>query len=746
MVSIPTPEISISSKDKQQLSDTTSQDSTSVVQPVYTSLFDSSFVSAISTPTFTPTFSIPSVSSDISAISDTVSTEKTTQSIVSTNQASVSQTSSTVSEAQSVVSTPTISSVPVSSVVPTSSSTVSAIEDPNVSSTLLSVISTPPVSTSVSAVVSEKPSQVVSNTDVLVSTLTTSSTPPASASNPPVSVSTPPVSVSTPDVSVSAPVSNAASTVIAPPSSTSTPVVSSVPIPQISTQETPVSGVASTTLSNIVPSSVATDTNTFPISSIITPSVAASSVQSNTDILQPVSTISTLPNTVSGISSVTTNDVPTQSQITVPSSIPNTLPVTPSSVEAVTSTPTRNTPTFVSISSTATVAAPISDISTGPVSAPVSTQISAPPSQITPDQPKLPTVTPSSISSRTRRASSSTADNWWIPTQLITASTQVTGSAMVSSAATKTLPQVIGAATSVPTPEGYTVITIGFKEALNYEFIVSSPKSSAQIFSFLPYVLNTPFDDIYDNITVSRLVPLQKKDIGYFITVAEVLFPESAIANLSVYIKDTNSSLYTKNDDALRSLALLIDPSIPLTGLVTSANSADTSSSSSSTDSSSSSSKGNSDHKSGSTSEDDDSSSEDMGTLEYSGKSSSNPTGSIKNKKTLVPLVVCTVGGGILYICLMTFIVRFFVRRHRERQVAIKFPDDSSSSSSEFNNEKKDTNRQSITASMKINMWMDHSESNNEGGLYSSDVPAKKSMIKISKPIATQNSLGWNDV
>ena len=336
MVSIPAPEISISSKDKQQLSDTTSQDSTSVVQPVYTSLFDSSFVSAISTPTFTPTFSIPSVSSDISAISDTVSTEKTTQSIVSTNQASVSQTSSTVSEAQSVVSTPTISSVPVSSVVPTSSSTVSAIEDPNVSSTLLSVISTPPVSTSVSAVVSEKPSQVVSNTDVLVSTLTTSSTPPASASNPPVSVSTPPVSVSTPDVSVSAPVSNAASTVIAPPSSTSTPVVSSVPIPQISTQETPVSGVASTTLSNIVPSSVATDTNTFPISSIITPSVAASSVQSNTDILQPVSTISTLPNTVSGISSVTTNDVPTQSQITVPSSIPNTLPVTPSSVEAVT--------------------------------------------------------------------------------------------------------------------------------------------------------------------------------------------------------------------------------------------------------------------------------------------------------------------------------------------------------------------------------------------------------------------------
>lgn len=309
--------------------------------------------------------------------------------------------------------------------------------------------------------------------------------------------------------------------------------------------------------------------------------------------------------------------------------------------------------------------------------------------------------------------------------------------------ATATLPQAIAAATELPVPDGYTLITIGFKEALNYNFVVSNPVSSAQIFAFLPELLNAPFGNQFQNISVTELVPLRSNSLNYLATVAKAYFPTSDIEELTQMIANTSSYFYSIEEGSAKYLAYLVDPNIPLTGLLGQTISGGTTSTSNSTSGS--------DNNSGSL---------DSTTFTYIRKSSdgkssdsSGKTSFASSKGRVIGLVIGIVIGSCIYVMAMVLLIRKYIAKRQKANI-IRYPDDSSLSDSasegNYSHEKFQFNdAASITQSMKINNWMNESHYDDPAGpgIQTAQVGKRSvSMPKISRPIATQNSLGWNEI
>lgn len=193
-----------------------------------------------------------------------------------------------------------------------------------------------------------------------------------------------------------------------------------------------------------------------------------------------------------------------------------------------------------------------------------------------------------------------TSNNNWLPTTLVIEPTAAHATSAATSAdlgATSTLPQAINPASDVPLPDGYTVITVGFKEPLNYPFLIANPLASAQIFNFLPKVLVRPFQltttgaapvyrrswnifkkginthllssslPTYDDVQVKSIVPLVIQNVSYIVSIAEVYFPTESVHTLQELVLDSSSILYSNPVSYLADLASLINPAIPLTGL-----------------------------------------------------------------------------------------------------------------------------------------------------------------------------------
>ncbi|SCU95102.1 LADA_0G13476g1_1 [Lachancea dasiensis] len=234
--------------------------------------------------------------------------------------------------------------------------------------------------------------------------------------------------------------------------------------------------------------------------------------------------------------------------------------------------------------------------------------------------PLLSTSGTSLISNGQNSQYSSTS--YWLPSNILTESPSDQGStaseASFDASATATLPQVILPPTAVPKPDNYSVITIGFKRELNYPFLINNPLASAQIFSFLPNILKYPFvtlrshlnmtshitkkrsldgvlvdsqnlvtsgnysqhtdrsrlfdalESNFSEITVNSIMPLIVSGDSYISSVAVVYFPSSAVELLQHMVLNNASGIYKNPDASLKSLALLIDPTIPLTGLINS--------------------------------------------------------------------------------------------------------------------------------------------------------------------------------
>ena len=168
-----------------------------------------------------------------------------------------------------------------------------------------------------------------------------------------------------------------------------------------------------------------------------------------------------------------------------------------------------------------------------------------------------------SASPTTTKSQITTVTNW-VPSAIIAdteTGTLLTAETGAVGTQTSGLPRAITpAATAVPGTD-YGVVTIGFKEELNYPFVVKHSLTSAQIFQYLPLVLTYSFTNqaIYANVTVKSLVPYTAAGINYVITVAEVYFPYEAISSLQSFVLSTYSKLYNNPDPTSNKLALLIE-------------------------------------------------------------------------------------------------------------------------------------------------------------------------------------------
>lgn len=208
---------------------------------------------------------------------------------------------------------------------------------------------------------------------------------------------------------------------------------------------------------------------------------------------------------------------------------------------------------------------------------------------------------------------------FWLPSSIQVQSDPTrSGTSSFDPAVTATLPQLIAPPTAVPVPENASKITVGFKKNLNYEFLVSSSTTAAQIFHFLPFVLSFPFEENgtkdfsykrrgtllvssfeFNNTTtlmpaqfhqetvtgiskrsdsefpfnasavdVIQIMPMIIKDRNYLTSIAVLYFPSAYVSELQSMVSDDTSQLFNNPDPTLDALAALIDPSIPLTGLI----------------------------------------------------------------------------------------------------------------------------------------------------------------------------------
>ena len=344
--------------------------------------------------------------------------------------------------------------------------------------------------------------------------------------------------------------------------------------------------------------------------------------------------------------------------------------------------------------------------------------------------------------------------------------------ATASKIATETLPQAIAAATTVNKPEGYTLITIGFKKELNYAFAVANPVSNAQIFEYLPDVLTSPFEEDgivreeYSNTTVLELVPLKVNKKSYLVTVAKVYFPDTSISLLQALILNSTSLVYNSDVSVEKQLSSYIDPSIPLTGLVDSGSGSMLPS-------------GLSAGSDGSEGSDGSSATNNinLGSLdEYAygsdnKKNSSDDSNKDSNgmKAKTIGILIGSLVGGISIVFALIILLATHIK-NKKKILSDNLSDDQGSydsydyaSSFDFNPalEKGSImadDQVSISPSAKINNWIDYNAysdysedvTHQQSAVGSNEKPRslskKTSSLKISRPIASENSLGWNDM
>lgn len=341
---------------------------------------------------------------------------------------------------------------------------------------------------------------------------------------------------------------------------------------------------------------IPTDTNTVPTNTDtpVTPT-DSSSVPTDTNTV-PSNTDTSVTPTVSSVAPTDTSSVPTDTA---------TVPTDTSSANVTTdSAPAQTTPTETPIN-TNTNTTPAADTTT-PTSAPETTQAVSPATEPTttadantyttgisepatagttaggitgkPKTTAAPAVSPTTTLPATTDdggadtpapTTTKKTSSGWLPDVMVTAS----GAEESSTSApipTTALPKAISPATTgVTAPSGYQLITIGFKQSLNYVFVVEHSISSAQIFEYLPAVLEYPFsDNKASKVVVKQLLPYTSSQLSYIITVAEVYFPQKYINDLQTLLTDSSSKVYNNPNSADRTLAKLIDSRIPITGLL----------------------------------------------------------------------------------------------------------------------------------------------------------------------------------
>jgi hypothetical protein len=110
------------------------------------------------------------------------------------------------------------------------------------------------------------------------------------------------------------------------------------------------------------------------------------------------------------------------------------------------------------------------------------------------------------------------------------------------------------------------MVQLGFLFALNYEFVVGNPLSSAQIFQYLPLGVADGLGLRGDEIVMHSLAPLDTTlELGYVTTLAMAYMPSNMVSTLGLDLHVPAAAIYCNNDPSVNTLMNYIDPAIPLT-------------------------------------------------------------------------------------------------------------------------------------------------------------------------------------
>lgn len=475
----------------------------------------------------------------------------------------------------------------------------------------------------------------------------------------------------------------------------------------------PSSTVESTTLSSA----------TAALSSVVPPPSAPSSTSVNVEPSTTKTGAKSSSATLPAPSSVVSETMTAQSSPTAPLKQSSTVSASaPPALEASSSAQASTSPLFSQ--------APLTSSSAGLPSPAIITSSAAP-------LPTDPATAPTDLSSsptRTRVTES------WLPTHIIAedSTTTNTNTASQTQAVTSSLPKAIIPTQSVSQSSGFELITIGFKQALNYAFIVENSLSSAQIFEYLPQVLCFPFPEIDESaVIVKKLVPYSSTQVDYIITVAEVYFNQSYVDLLQNEILDLTSKIYNNSDATEKSMALLIDSKIPVTNLLESLDNPQQQNSNSNN--------GNEPNGGG------DPAVDSLGSIDSAAITASTiPSDRSRNHKYIAGVVVGCVAGVGIYLGVIIFFLKRRIRNAAEQDV----PDTSFSSMSDESLDSAGApyTREKLEYSSSVgDIGLPDAENSNTQsssflqmfGFTKPKEDQPRFVPEISAPINVKSSLGW---
>ncbi|KPI43824.1 uncharacterized protein AB675_6129 [Cyphellophora attinorum] len=426
------------------------------------------------------------------------------------------------------------------------------------------------------------------------------------------------------------------------------------------------------------------------------------------------------PPTTTGGFETTTPDPPTSLPTTGPTNPPPPPTSTPDTNDQPTSTPSvtdkptdqpTDQPTTQPQPTTDAPPPPAANVTTPepPTVTPTDLPTTLPPSSKEPPQSILPTgtdnatavVPPSLI--ETAAPPTSTTETKTVPT------TQAT-------TLPSDVPRVITPEGGIPVaPENSTLIQIGFKEGLHYEFVVGSQLAVSQIFTFSPIGIADGLGIAENKVVMQYLQPYNTlAKLHYVTTLAMGYVPSDEIDKLSMEILNANSALYDNPNKSVKTLMNMIDPSIPLLagqGLTPGGTPVDTNNN-------------------------------DQNANSNEGDAPGGDGGGSGVKPSSVGIAVGAVAGAAVYGAAMFLVARRYKKRKAAHQRASSVQTDETPRAGEGTNLMAGArNSYGSRAPGRMN--------SNNGGRGSrnsdrSDESGRSGRTYISPPVMAENSLGWN--
>ncbi|ESW96411.1 Conserved hypothetical secreted protein [Ogataea parapolymorpha DL-1] len=331
----------------------------------------------------------------------------------------------------------------------------------------------------------------------------------------------------------------------------------------------------------------------------------------------------------------------------------------------------------------------------------------------------------------------------WLPTSIVyqdPSTASGSSQSSTSSIAESALPKAISPVATAAVSPNYKLITVGFKQELNYPFVCENSYSSNQIFEYLPKVLTYPNPDVNESaVFVKQLVPYSSANVDYIITVAEVYFDQDYITVLQNQISNSSSTLYTNPDAIQKSLATYIDSRVPIKGLLdaTSVGSATIGGDLSGT---------------GNDEDDDGHDSQSLGSMDSSSLTSSGST-KVQGGR-IAGIVAGSAAGATAYAAVMVLIYKRRKKKLQEQYESEKYPNVHGSGefrslmlssgspvdAEQYHSDYSDDGAVRLTNSSSgasfTRMFTRNSNSNVELG-------STRYMPSISNPTNVKNSLGW---